>query len=113
MSRLIKCAATEHRFLCTRLCPFNSYTRKMPENKVFITRKVGNEAIFLLEGKCTVKVWNSEEPIPKDELLIAVKGISGLFCTVSDIIDAEVLDAAGIVKKLARVISLELLVVFG
>lgn len=85
----------------------------MPENKVFITRKVGNEAISLLEGKCTVKIWNSEEPIPKDELLVAVKGISGLFCTVSDVIDAKVLDAAGIFKKLSRVISLELLVVLG
>lgn len=68
----------------------------MPENRVYITRQVGNEAIALLKQKYKVEIWDSEEPIPKETLLTAVKGISGLFCTVSDIIDAGILEAAGI-----------------
>lgn len=68
----------------------------MQENRVYITRQVGEEAIALLKQKYKVEVWNSEEPIPKEALLTAVKGVSGLFCTVSDIIDAGILEAAGI-----------------
>lgn len=68
----------------------------MPENRVYITRQVGNEAIALLKQKYKVEIWDSKEPIPKETLLTAVGGISGLFCTVSDIIDAGILEAAGI-----------------
>lgn len=77
----------------------------MPENRVYITRQVGNEAIALLKQKYKVEIWDSEEPIPKETLLTAVGGISGLFCTVSDIIDAGILEAAGPQLKVVATMS--------
>ncbi|XP_059163442.1 glyoxylate reductase/hydroxypyruvate reductase-like [Physella acuta] len=67
----------------------------MSRPKVCVTRKVHDEAIALLKEHCDLDIWDSEEVIPKDELLKKVKGVAAIFCTISDIIDAEVLDAAG------------------
>lgn len=67
----------------------------MPGQRVYVTRQIGHEALSLLEEKCIVELWDSEEPVPKETLLKAVKGISGLFCTVSDTIGVEVLQTAG------------------
>lgn len=39
--------------------------------------------------------WDSDEPVPRTELLKRVQGVHGLLCLLSDKIDAEVLDAAG------------------
>lgn len=88
----------------------------MPENRVYITRQVGNEAIALLKQKYKVEIWDSEEPIPKETLLTAVGGISGLFCTVSDIIDAGMVFNSNteliFAMKIDRVISLAMLHMF-
>ncbi len=42
-----------------------------------------------------LSVWDSDEPVPRAELLKGVAGAHGLLCLLSDKIDAEVLDAAG------------------
>lgn len=42
-----------------------------------------------------MSVWDSDEPVPRAELLKKVEGAHGLLCLLSDRIDAEVLDAAG------------------
>lgn len=42
-----------------------------------------------------MSVWDSDEPLPRAELLKKVEGAHGLLCLLSDRIDAEVLDAAG------------------
>lgn len=44
---------------------------------------------------CEVCQWDSDEPIPRTELLRGVQGVHGLLCLLSDKVDAEVLDAAG------------------
>ena len=41
-------------------------------------------------------MWDSDEPVPRAELLKGVSGAHGLLCLLSDRIDTEVLDAAGI-----------------
>lgn len=46
--------------------------------------------------------WSEPIPVPRAELLKNVVGKHGLFCALTDKIDAEVLDAAG---PLLRVIS--------
>lgn len=43
-----------------------------------------------------MSLWDSDEPIPRVELLKKVEGAHGLLCVLSDQIDAEVLDAAGV-----------------
>lgn len=45
--------------------------------------------------RCSLSVWDSDEPVPRAELLKGVAGAHGLLCLLSDKIDSEVLDAAG------------------
>ncbi|GFX31695.1 hypothetical protein TNCV_4082191 [Trichonephila clavipes] len=72
----------------------------MSRPKVFVTRpSVPKEGIDLLRQTCDVKVYNEDKPIPRDALLTGVAGIDGLLCLLSDPIDKEVLDAAGIEVK--------------
>ena len=63
--------------------------------KVFVTRKVPEEGIKLLREHCVVTQWDSEATIPRDELLKGVKNVDGLFCLLTDKVDAEVLESAG------------------
>lgn len=42
-----------------------------------------------------MSMWDSDEPIPRTELLQRVQGAHGLLCLLSDKVDVEVLDAAG------------------
>ncbi|KAM9795169.1 glyoxylate reductase/hydroxypyruvate reductase [Neosynchiropus ocellatus] len=65
--------------------------------KVFVTRRIQPEGFNVLSssGVCEVCMWDSDEPVPRDELLKGVRGASGLLCLLSDKIDTEVLDAAG------------------
>lgn len=45
-------------------------------------------------------MWDSDEPLPRAELLKRVQGVDGLLCLLSDKIDAEVLDAAGLYETI-------------
>lgn len=67
----------------------------MSKPLVFVTRQVPQEGIDLLKEKCEVQIWESDEVIPRDTLLVKVRGASGIFCTLNDKIDESVLDAAG------------------
>lgn len=40
-------------------------------------------------------MWDSDDPVPRNELLKKVKGCDGILCVLTEKIDAEVLDAAG------------------
>ncbi|KAM6923352.1 glyoxylate reductase/hydroxypyruvate reductase [Xenentodon cancila] len=65
--------------------------------KVFITRRIPQEGMKILEAArdCEVSQWDSDEPVPRADLLKGVQGAHGLVCLLSDKIDVEVLDAAG------------------
>lgn len=45
--------------------------------------------------RCDVVLWNKQTPIPRSELLSKVPGVSAIFCTLTDKIDEEILNAAG------------------
>ncbi|KAK3800410.1 hypothetical protein RRG08_052793 [Elysia crispata] len=77
----------------------------MSRPRVFVTRQVHQEAIDHLKEKCEVDIWNSDKVVPRDELLKRVKGAAGIFCTISDNIDAEVLNAAGSSLKIVGTMS--------
>ncbi|NWU87212.1 GRHPR reductase, partial [Onychorhynchus coronatus] len=64
---------------------------------VFVTRRIPAEGLRVLSqaSGCRVQQWDSEEPVPRAELLSRVAGTRGLLCLLSDRIDREVLDAAG------------------
>ncbi|KAM9850247.1 glyoxylate reductase/hydroxypyruvate reductase [Aulostomus maculatus] len=75
--------------------------------KVFVTRRIPQEGMKILSsaGVCEVCEWESDEPLPRAELLKSVKGAHGLLCLLSDKIDAEVLDAAGPNLKVISTLS--------
>ena len=64
---------------------------------VYVTRKIPVEGMGILTGstKLKVKSWNTENVIPRQQLLQEVEGMHGILCTISDNIDKELLDAAG------------------
>lgn len=62
--------------------------------KVYVTRKIPKPGMKLLNG-CDVTYWDSDDAIPREELIRNVAGIDGLLCMLTDTIDAEVLEAAG------------------
>lgn len=40
-------------------------------------------------------MWDSDDPVPRKELLKKVKGCDGILCVLTEKIDAELLDTAG------------------
>ena len=67
----------------------------MSKPLVFVTRRVPQEGIDLLKEKCNVSIWDSDDVISRDLLMVKVRGASGIFCTLNDKIDDGVLEAAG------------------
>ncbi|XP_028661612.1 glyoxylate reductase/hydroxypyruvate reductase [Erpetoichthys calabaricus] len=65
--------------------------------KVFVTRRIPQEGFELLKqsGICDVQQWDSDEPVPREELLKGISGAHGVLCLLSEKIDKEVLDTAG------------------
>ncbi|KAK3576174.1 hypothetical protein CHS0354_001190 [Potamilus streckersoni] len=65
--------------------------------KVYITRRIPQPGFDILKNAgCEISIWDSDEAIPKEELLNNVPGIDGLFCMLTDPIDVEILNAAGL-----------------
>ncbi|MFV9511565.1 2-hydroxyacid dehydrogenase [Tepidibacillus sp. LV47] len=73
----------------------------MDKAKIFITRKIPEEAIQLLENDFVVKIWEEDRPVPREVLLDEVKDIDGLYVMVSEKIDQEVLDHASNLKAVS------------
>ncbi|XP_078116814.1 glyoxylate reductase/hydroxypyruvate reductase [Sander vitreus] len=75
--------------------------------KVFVTRRIPQEGMKILTtaGVCEVSLWDSDEPVPRADLLKGVQGAHGILCLLSDKIDAEVLDAAGPNLKVISTLS--------
>lgn len=74
--------------------------------KVFVTRNdMPTCGIDLLKKDCEVTMWNKATPIPKQELLKAVAGVNGIYCSLNDKIDLEVLETAGESLKVVSTIS--------
>lgn len=63
---------------------------------VYVTRRIPQPGLDLLKADCEVKFWDSDDAIPKDELIKNVAGVDALLCMLTDDIDAKVLDAAGL-----------------
>ena len=64
----------------------------MPE-KVLVTREIPDAGLRLL-GDFDVTVL-AERPPEREELLEAVRGAAGILSTVTEKVDAELMDAAG------------------
>ncbi len=67
--------------------------RKLPQ--AVVTRRVPQPVLDQLESDALLRVWEGDHPIPRETLLDWVRGCAGLYCLLTDKIDAEVLEAAG------------------
>jgi lactate dehydrogenase-like 2-hydroxyacid dehydrogenase len=62
---------------------------------ILVTRKIPEAALARVRMGGTVRQWESDAPIPREVLLEWVRGVDGIYCLITDRIDAAVLDAAG------------------
>lgn len=60
---------------------------------------------LLLIYRCDVKLWENPSPVPRAEFLKSVAGANAIYCSLSDKIDKELLDAAGPGLKVVSTIS--------
>lgn len=67
----------------------------MSKPKVVVTRRVPAAGLARVREDCDVRLWDSDEPIPRATLLEWVAGIDGLYCLLTERINDELLDAAG------------------
>ncbi len=75
----------------------------MGRAKVFVTRRLFDEAISLIEEYADVEVYDSEEePAPYDLILEKVRDIDGLLCLLTDKIDGRVIEAGERLKVISN-----------
>jgi glyoxylate reductase len=67
----------------------------MPSPKVFVTRRIPQPGLDLLQNKTQVAIWEQDLPPPQETLIEKVRGIEGLVCLLTDRVDEELLLAAG------------------
>lgn len=75
----------------------------MERVKVFVTRKLFDEAISLIQEYADVEVFESEEePVPYDLIHDKVREIDGLLCLLTDKVDARIIDAGKRLKVISN-----------
>ena len=67
----------------------------MAKPKVFVTRIVPETGFQMVQDFCDVDLWTDELPPSRETMLARVQGIDGLLCLLTDLVDAELLEAAG------------------
>ncbi|KAK6187155.1 hypothetical protein SNE40_005242 [Patella caerulea] len=75
---------------------------------VFFTRSAPPNGVALLAQDCELRIWESEDPIPREELLRRVKGVNALFVHPPIRVDSELFDAAGPQLKVVGTMSVGL-----
>ena len=68
----------------------------MSKPKVFVTRVIPEKGYELIRDSCDVDLWTDELPPSREDLLHLVQGVDGLLCLLTDKIDVEVMDSAGL-----------------
>lgn len=76
---------------------------EMPQRPlVLVTRRLPGEALALLERVARVRVWDSDEEMPRRELLAQVADADALLCLLTERVDAELLAAAPRLRVVAN-----------
>eukprot|EP01027_Heterolobosea_sp_BB2_P012871 GEZU01018611.1.p1 GENE.GEZU01018611.1~~GEZU01018611.1.p1 ORF type:complete len:407 (-),score=76.39 GEZU01018611.1:123-1343(-) len=84
-------SSTYNNHLATRSFATSTSTTK---RKVLVTRKIPQQAIDMIKAHCDVIQWESEEPIPREELKKNIRNVDGMYCLLTDKVDRELLDEA-------------------
>jgi glyoxylate reductase len=67
----------------------------MPKPKVFVTRKIPERGLAIIEQFCQADVWQDEVNPTYELMLERVPGIDGLVSLLTDRVDARLMEAAG------------------
>ncbi|MDX2161280.1 MAG: D-glycerate dehydrogenase [bacterium] len=62
---------------------------------VLVTRRLPAPALEKISAALTLDLWDSDDPPEQAVLMDRVRGKAGILCTISDRIDAALMDAAG------------------
>ena len=62
--------------------------------RVVITRRPPGTAVDTIAATARVWVWEEDRPIPGDELVRQIQDAAGLYCMLTDAVDAALLDTA-------------------
>lgn len=65
----------------------------MNRPKIFVTRKIGDEALRKLAEQAEVDLWDKDSPPPHDVLVSKAAQVDGMITLLSDPIDRPVMDA--------------------
>ncbi|PKK81069.1 MAG: D-glycerate dehydrogenase, partial [Thermoplasmata archaeon HGW-Thermoplasmata-2] len=71
-------------------------------HSVFITRKIPDAGLKMLEGACNVSINPADRSLSKKEIVGELKGKDALLCMLSDQIDADVIKASRQLKAIAN-----------
>jgi len=74
----------------------------MAKPKVFVARKMAQEALDMIAAVTDMEVWPDEMPPPREVLRGKVKDLDGLLSILTDKIDAEIMDAAPKLKVISN-----------
>jgi glyoxylate reductase len=74
----------------------------MTKPKVYVTRQVPDAGLNRVLADCDAEVWEGALPVPRDELLARIEEAEGLYCLLTERIDAELLDAAPQLKVISN-----------
>jgi glyoxylate reductase len=71
--------------------------------KVYITRKISDEAVKKLIITCDVSMWDEEDiPVPRDVLADQIVEMDGLLCLLTDTIDEALINRATKLKVISN-----------
>ena len=74
----------------------------MARPKVFVARKMAQEALDMIAEVAEMELWQDELPPPRDVLLKKVQNIDGLLSLLTDKVDGELMDAAPRLKVVSN-----------
>ncbi len=75
----------------------------MPRPKVFIARRIFQEAIDMISAEADVELWTDELPPPYETLLQKVANVDGLLCLLTDKVNAQLMDAAPNLRAISQI----------
>jgi len=74
----------------------------MIKPKIFVARKIAQEALDIIAEAGEMELWEDELPPPGDVLINKVKDIDGLLSLLTDKVDAKLMDAAPRLKVISN-----------
>jgi glyoxylate reductase len=74
----------------------------MPKPRVFVTRKIAQEALDMIAAVADMEVWEGELPPPYEILVQKARDIDGLLSLLNDKIDADLIEAAPRLKVISN-----------